>query len=97
MRRPCKTGLLRRATSSYQAGNLDEVQKLYERILKAEPRNAEAKRLLSVTHFHLGLSRLATDRDAGIKTLESAIALQPTFSDARFASCIAELAPRLRR
>src|SRR5262249_11664945 len=45
------------------------------------------------TYFHLGLSQLATDRDAGIERIERAIAMQPTFSDARFASCIAELAP----
>ena len=39
---------LRRGIASHQAGKLDEAQRSYERVLKAEPRNVDANHFLGV-------------------------------------------------
>ncbi|MDP6872720.1 MAG: tetratricopeptide repeat protein [Alphaproteobacteria bacterium] len=67
-----------RAVSRHNAGDLAGAQKLYRRILKAEPNNPQVLNLAGVAAFQLGQRKRAVD------SLSKAIALAPDYGDAHY-------------
>src|SRR6185369_10092132 len=63
--------LLQQALSLQQDGKLPEAERLYRRVLVADPANADALNLLAIIHHERG------DRDLAIRMLRAAIAQQP--------------------
>ena len=76
-----------RAVSRHNAGDLAGAQKLYRRILKAEPNNPQVLNLAGVAAFQLG------QRTRAVDTLAKAVAVAPDHGDARYnyANVLAQL------
>ena len=63
-----------RAVACHNAGDAAGAQKLYRRILKAEPRNPMVLNLLGVAAFQLGRKK------ATVASLSKAIAIAPIYA-----------------
>jgi len=79
-----------RAVARHKAGDAAGAQKLYRRILKAEPRNPVVLNLSGVAAFQLGWKK------AAVESLLKAIAIAPDYGDAHFnhANVMAQLGRR---
>ncbi len=64
------------AVAHHGAGRLDQAAAAYQRILKAEPENAQALHLLGVVHHQQG------DNEIALEMISRALALDPDYADA---------------
>ena len=67
---------LRTAVSLHRAGELDKAERLYQRLLAANPNHVEALHFLGVLYHQRGRSERA------LKSIKAAIALAPGYADA---------------
>jgi predicted O-linked N-acetylglucosamine transferase (SPINDLY family) len=70
-RKPAATALLKAAAEHHRAGNLTEARKLYEQVLRADPRDPDGLHLLGLLLIERGIS------DKGFQLLRRAAAYAP--------------------
>jgi tetratricopeptide (TPR) repeat protein len=79
MNRPAKSDQdLAKAIQSHQSGDLDRAIRLYEKVVRKQPRHAAALNLLGLANFQAGRAEDA------VAPMERALAIEPDLPDARY-------------